>query len=135
LRNIGAAEATISKAAAIRSRLLLRWIDGQLGKFDEHFYVIRKERPAAGQQHRALSFLDNSRQQAARTLPKKGKIIGRASRISRRVKAMPQLAAIVGDSCRKRTPIKAASSNIKLGTNGCVATRSFCQTRARFGHM
>jgi uncharacterized protein YdeI (YjbR/CyaY-like superfamily) len=41
LSKIGAPEATISKDAAIEAALCCGWIDGQLAKFDEHYFLIR----------------------------------------------------------------------------------------------
>lgn len=37
----GAPEATITKAQAIEAALCHGWIDGQLGKFDEHYFLVR----------------------------------------------------------------------------------------------
>jgi uncharacterized protein YdeI (YjbR/CyaY-like superfamily) len=41
LSKIGAPEATISKDAAIEAALCCGWIDGQLAKFDEHYFLFR----------------------------------------------------------------------------------------------
>jgi uncharacterized protein YdeI (YjbR/CyaY-like superfamily) len=41
LAKAGAPEATITKAQAIEAALCHGWIDGQLGKFDEHYYLVR----------------------------------------------------------------------------------------------
>jgi uncharacterized protein YdeI (YjbR/CyaY-like superfamily) len=41
LSKIGAPEPTISKAEAIEAALCCGWIDGQLGKLDEHYFLIR----------------------------------------------------------------------------------------------
>lgn len=41
LSRIGAPEATISKDAAIEAALCCGWIDGQLAKFDEHYFLVR----------------------------------------------------------------------------------------------
>lgn len=41
LSKIGAPEVTITKEAAIESALCCGWIDGQLGKLDEHYYLVR----------------------------------------------------------------------------------------------
>jgi uncharacterized protein YdeI (YjbR/CyaY-like superfamily) len=38
---IGAPEATISKAEAIEAALCCGWIDGQLGKLDDHYFLVR----------------------------------------------------------------------------------------------
>ena len=37
----GAPEATLSKSDAIDSALAYGWIDGQLGRVDEHYYKVR----------------------------------------------------------------------------------------------
>ena len=37
----GASVATISKAQAIEAALCCGWIDGQLGKLDDHYYLVR----------------------------------------------------------------------------------------------
>lgn len=41
LSKIGAPEATISKDEAIEAALCYGWIDGQLAKFNEHYFLIR----------------------------------------------------------------------------------------------
>lgn len=41
LSRIGAPEATIGKDAAIEAALCCGWIDGQLAKFDEHYFLVR----------------------------------------------------------------------------------------------
>ena len=41
LAKAGAPEETITKAQAIEAALCHGWIDGQLGKFDEHYYLVR----------------------------------------------------------------------------------------------
>ena len=41
LAKAGAPEATITKAQAIEAALCYGWIDGQLGKFDEHYFLMR----------------------------------------------------------------------------------------------
>jgi uncharacterized protein YdeI (YjbR/CyaY-like superfamily) len=41
LSKVGAATATISKEDAIEAALCCGWIDGQLGKFDEHYFLVR----------------------------------------------------------------------------------------------
>ena len=41
LAKAGAPEATITKAQAIEAALCHGWIDGQLGKFDEHYFLVR----------------------------------------------------------------------------------------------
>lgn len=41
LSKAGAVTATISKEDAIEAALCCGWIDGQLGKFDEHYYLVR----------------------------------------------------------------------------------------------
>src|SRR6202163_1224446 len=41
LAKVGAPEATITKAQAIEAALCHGWIDGQLGKFDAHYYLVR----------------------------------------------------------------------------------------------
>jgi uncharacterized protein YdeI (YjbR/CyaY-like superfamily) len=41
LAKVGAPEATITKAQAIEAALCHGWIDGQLGKLDEHYYLVR----------------------------------------------------------------------------------------------
>lgn len=38
---IGAPEATISKAEAIEAALCCGWIEGQLGKLDDHYFLVR----------------------------------------------------------------------------------------------
>jgi uncharacterized protein YdeI (YjbR/CyaY-like superfamily) len=38
---VGAPKTTISKAQAIEAALCYGWIDGQLGKLDDHYYVVR----------------------------------------------------------------------------------------------
>ncbi len=41
LAKAGAPEATITKTQAIEAALCHGWIDGQLEKFDEHYYLVR----------------------------------------------------------------------------------------------
>src|SRR5262249_25037364 len=41
LAKAGAPEATITKTQAIEAALCHGWIDGQLGTFDEHYYLVR----------------------------------------------------------------------------------------------
>jgi len=41
LAKAGAPEATISKAQAVEAALCHGWIDGQLGKFDQHYFLVR----------------------------------------------------------------------------------------------
>jgi uncharacterized protein YdeI (YjbR/CyaY-like superfamily) len=41
LSKIGAPNATISKEAAIEAAICCGWIDGQLGKFDDHYFLVR----------------------------------------------------------------------------------------------
>jgi uncharacterized protein YdeI (YjbR/CyaY-like superfamily) len=41
LSKIGASEATISKAEAIEAALCCGWIDGQLDKLDDHYFLVR----------------------------------------------------------------------------------------------
>lgn len=41
LAKAGAPKATISKAQAIEAALCHGWIDGQLGTFDEHYYLVK----------------------------------------------------------------------------------------------
>ena len=41
LSKIGAPEATISKKDAIEAAICCGWIDGQLGKFDDHYFLVR----------------------------------------------------------------------------------------------
>ena len=41
LAKAGAPEATITKAQAIEAALCHGWIDGQLGKFDERYFLVR----------------------------------------------------------------------------------------------
>jgi len=41
LAKAGAPKATITKAQAIEAALCHGWIDGQLGKFDEHYFLVR----------------------------------------------------------------------------------------------
>src|ERR1700730_803610 len=41
LAKAGAPEATITKAQAIEAALCHGWIDGQLRKFDEHYFLVR----------------------------------------------------------------------------------------------
>jgi uncharacterized protein YdeI (YjbR/CyaY-like superfamily) len=41
LSKAGAPVATITKALAIEAALCHGWIDGQLGKFDEHYFLVR----------------------------------------------------------------------------------------------
>ncbi len=41
LAKAGASEVTITKAQAVEAALCHGWIDGQLGKFDEHYYLVR----------------------------------------------------------------------------------------------
>ena len=41
LAKAGAPEATITKAQAIEAALCHGWIDGQLAKFDEHYFLVR----------------------------------------------------------------------------------------------
>jgi uncharacterized protein YdeI (YjbR/CyaY-like superfamily) len=41
LAKAGAPEATITKTQAIEAALCHGWIDGQLGKFDEHYFLVR----------------------------------------------------------------------------------------------
>jgi uncharacterized protein YdeI (YjbR/CyaY-like superfamily) len=41
LAKAGAPKATITKAQAIEAALYHGWIDGQLGKFDEHYFLVR----------------------------------------------------------------------------------------------
>jgi len=41
LAKAGAPEATISKAEATEAALCHGWIDGQLAKFDEHYFLVR----------------------------------------------------------------------------------------------
>src|SRR4030081_213499 len=41
LAKAGASEATINKAQAIEAALCHGWVDGQLGKFDERYYLVR----------------------------------------------------------------------------------------------
>lgn len=52
----GAPEATLSKSDAIESALAYGWIDGQLGRVDEHYYKVRftprKDRSAWSQVNR-----------------------------------------------------------------------------------
>jgi uncharacterized protein YdeI (YjbR/CyaY-like superfamily) len=38
---IGASETTMGKAGAIEAALCCGWIDGQLGKLDDHYFLIR----------------------------------------------------------------------------------------------
>ncbi len=47
LAKAGAPEATITKAQAIEAALCHGWIDGQLGKFDEHYFLVRMTRGEA----------------------------------------------------------------------------------------
>src|ERR1700744_1171594 len=41
LAKAGASERTISKEEAIEAALCCGWIDGQLDRFDEHYYLVR----------------------------------------------------------------------------------------------
>jgi uncharacterized protein YdeI (YjbR/CyaY-like superfamily) len=41
LAKVGAPEATITKAQAIEAALCHGWIDGQLGKLDDHYFLVR----------------------------------------------------------------------------------------------
>ncbi|SKA30751.1 Uncharacterized conserved protein YdeI, YjbR/CyaY-like superfamily, DUF1801 family [Enhydrobacter aerosaccus] len=41
LAKAGAPQATITKAQAVEAALCHGWIDGQLGTFDEHYYLVR----------------------------------------------------------------------------------------------
>jgi len=41
LAKAGAPEATVTKAQAIEAALCYGWIDGQLEKFDEHYFLVR----------------------------------------------------------------------------------------------
>lgn len=41
ISKIGAPETTISKAEAIEAALCCGWIDGQLGKLDDHYFLVR----------------------------------------------------------------------------------------------
>lgn len=41
LSKIGAPEATISKEDAIEAALCCGWIDGQLAKYDDHYFLVR----------------------------------------------------------------------------------------------
>ena len=41
ISKIGAPETTIGKAEAIEAALCCGWIDGQLGKLDDHYFLIR----------------------------------------------------------------------------------------------
>jgi uncharacterized protein YdeI (YjbR/CyaY-like superfamily) len=41
LAKVGAPEATITKRQAIEAALCHGWIDGQLGKLDEHYFLVR----------------------------------------------------------------------------------------------
>jgi len=41
LAKAGAPKATITKAQAIEAALCHGWIDGQLGKFDAHYFLVR----------------------------------------------------------------------------------------------
>src|ERR1700676_908786 len=42
LADAGAPEAAITKAQALEAALCHGWIDGQLGKFDEHYFLVRR---------------------------------------------------------------------------------------------
>src|SRR3984957_13963189 len=41
LAKAGAPEATVTKAQAIEAALCCGWIDGQLGKHDKHYFLVR----------------------------------------------------------------------------------------------
>ena len=41
LSKVGASETTVSKSGAIEAALCCGWIDGQLEKFDEHYFLVR----------------------------------------------------------------------------------------------
>ncbi len=41
LSKVGASETTVSKSEAIEAALCCGWIDGQLEKFDEHYFLVR----------------------------------------------------------------------------------------------
>jgi uncharacterized protein YdeI (YjbR/CyaY-like superfamily) len=48
LSKIGAPEPTISKAEAIEAALCCGWIDGQLGRLDDHYFLVRMTPRRAG---------------------------------------------------------------------------------------
>jgi uncharacterized protein YdeI (YjbR/CyaY-like superfamily) len=48
LSKIGAPEATITKEKAIETALCCGWIDGQLAKLDEHYFLVRMTPRRAG---------------------------------------------------------------------------------------
>src|SRR6202790_4518943 len=55
LAKAGAPEATITKAQAIGAALCHGWIDGQLGKFYEHYYVVRMTPRRSGSRWSAIN--------------------------------------------------------------------------------
>src|ERR1700710_1320817 len=55
LAKAGAPKATITRAQAIEAALCHGWIDGQLGRFDEFYFLVRMPRGRGGSRWSAIN--------------------------------------------------------------------------------